>query len=719
MDKGFKFVKDERAVLEVLLDSSSDNYKKGNYVESLKINIQILEKALQIGDAKYIYKGYRYLGYDYLVMNDTVLAESNFRNAIKYAQLSGSLNSNAEIKMDLANLYSYTSSNFDKRLNLHKESIELFKQANDSIGLAKAYFNTIINCFEEEEYALAFPYIQELTQLESILDKSYSASINNFWASYYLHKKEYNKANVFSLKAINSETSKQYPVDLAEAHRQYSMGLAALNKNTKAYKHSLLYQELFEENIIEEESLQSEAIAAKYQLQQYQEDIKKAEQNLKLQEQIANNKNKLNNILIFLCALGFLLFIILYLAYQKRKELNKALRVKNQEYLEAREKSEHLSKAKSTFFSTVSHELRTPLYGVIGLSTILLEDERLKDHKKDLSSLKFSADYLLALINDVLQINKIDSNSAQDKENVFDLRELVQSILCSFEYMRLQNQNKIQMEFDTEVPVQLKGNSVRLSQVLMNLVGNACKFTENGSIIIRVKKEQKIQDKISLRFEIEDTGIGIAKEKHATIFDEFTQVENLNYAYQGTGLGLPIVKKLLKLSGSEIELKSDSGKGATFSFVLEYEVREKQIALNERKIVDSSFLKGKHILIAEDNRINQIVTKKILEKKGIHCTIAENGVEVTNEIKHNSYDLILMDLNMPVRNGFEATIAIRKFNKEIPIIALTAVEIEEVRNEIYLAGMDDIIVKPYDSNKFISTIIDNMASSRSLQKEAI
>ena len=274
--------------------------------------------------------------------------------------------------------------------------------------------------------------------------------------------------------------------------------------------------------------------------------------------------------------------------------------------------------------------------------------------------------------------------------------------------MKDQNNNKIQIIISEDVPKLLKGNSILLSQLLMNLVGNACKFTENGTIYIKAVPITASPNRTTIKFSVQDTGIGIARDKFSEIFDEFSQLESNKYNYQGTGLGLPIVKKLLDQSNSDITLQSELGKGSTFSFNLSYEVLQESKKQEEVTSFNTNLLKDKKVLIVEDNRINQIVTKRILEKKGVICTIAENGIEAVRFANKERYDLILMDLNMPLKNGFEATQEIRTFDRSIPILALTAVEIEEVRNEIYQTGMNDIIVKPYDVTKFIQTILKNI-----------
>jgi CheY-like chemotaxis protein len=367
-------------------------------------------------------------------------------------------------------------------------------------------------------------------------------------------------------------------------------------------------------------------------------------------------------------------------------------------------KSERLAQVKRSFFSTVSHELRTPLYVVISLNNILLEKNKDKDNLQDLESLKFSADYLLALVNDVLQLNKIDSAKQLDiHQDVFSIVELLDNITSSFEYIKIQNNNQIKSLYSSHLPHLVKGNSTRLSQILMNLIGNAYKFTEDGTIIIKVDTTVE-NSNVTLEFSIEDHGQGIAQNKIQQIFEEFAQGESINKTYQGTGLGLPIVRKLLHTEGSKIRVESQMGEGSKFSFKMDYVIiQEKATAepsiKKEQKIFDIKELTGLKILVVEDNKINQMVTRKILEKDKVICDITDNGSIAVEKTQTNSFDLILMDINMPVMDGLKATRAIREFS-DVPIIALTAIELGEMQEKIYNCGMNDITVKPYDVRSF-------------------
>jgi CheY-like chemotaxis protein len=254
----------------------------------------------------------------------------------------------------------------------------------------------------------------------------------------------------------------------------------------------------------------------------------------------------------------------------------------------------------------------------------------------------------------------------------------------------------------------------------MNLIGNACKFTENGTITITAEINNHGYDSVLVQFTVKDTGLGIAKNKLDSIFNEFAQIESTNTNYQGTGLGLPIVKKLLENANSKIHVASEPGKGSTFTFNLLFDVLH--TLGNETMIapkIDTASLHGKRILIVEDNRINQTVTMKILEKEGVICEVVDNGVKAVESVKKKAFDLVLMDINMPIMNGIEATRDIRKFNTTLPIIALTAVEIEEIRYRIFDCGMNDIVVKPYDVTKFRQTIAKNLAIPINLKNKDV
>ena len=697
-----------------LIDSSDSYYFNGKYKESLKLNIMLLDAANVLKKPELLHLAYRNLAYDYLVITDTVSAKESFLKSQKFALEAKNDTAVALSYMDLGNMYSNLNINYPLAKKYHDQAIEGFTKIKDSLRLAKAHYNAALTAMYLEDYEAAYIHIVKSKALRRHHDfASLRISLDGLSAEYYMVKEDYETADLYYKKVIEEATAADLPVELESAYYGYSQSLFAQQKYKEAFEMQEKYNEYLSQNLSDIASTETEMMVAKFQVDEYKRDMKAAQLEQQMQEEMLANKNKLNNYLITLSVFCLLSMILLFLVSRNRKKLVQELKIKNREFKKAKEESERMSKAKTKFFSTVSHELRTPLYGVIGLSTLLMEDKSLSKHKKDLSLLKFSADYLLALINDVLQINKLDSNSQQDEHTVFDLRDLIGTLSGSFEYLLIQNKNKFQLEIDHELPTTVRGNAMQLAQILMNLISNACKFTENGTITVKVVKESIAGEAVKASFSVIDTGIGIPSEKQNDIFDEFSQIgQEENYNYQGTGLGLPIVKKLLNKSGSNIHLKSELGTGSEFSFSLSFEVVQETPEKDVTSMIDPKNLEGKSILVVEDNRINQKVTQKILEKHKVNCFSAENGEQAVDMTKVQDFDLILMDINMPIKDGIEATKEIRMFNKRIPILALTAVEIEEVRFSIFEAGMNDIIVKPYDITKFKQTILKNIFLQR-------
>lgn len=710
---------EKKIIFKKLMDSSNYYYNNGEYRKDLSLNLDLLKLAFEINDPYYINKGYRNLGYDFLILGDTLIAKESFEKSEKFAKLSENDTVTALTFMDLANIYSVYESSYDKAIQYHNRSIKLFQKLNDSVGLAKAHYNTILTALEIQDLSKAYLHIIKAKKFVGSMDPSFKVNLDNLLGQYYMLKGDHEMANNYFKISLYDASNLNHTVLLEDIYYYYSENLFKQEKYKEAYDARKEFESFYDINQEKIVLKGRDQVSSSFIISEYQKDILEAERTNQLQAEVVATKSNVNSILLIVSACSFIGLIALFLGLRNRKKLIKELKIKNKKYLLAKEEAEKLSKAKNSFFSTVSHELRTPLYGVVGLTTILLDDPSLKHHNEDLKSLKFSADYLLALINDVLEINKIEFENIDGKNTEFSIRELIKKIVVSFEYMRIQNNNKIILNISDTVPKILIGNTIRLSQVLMNLIGNACKFTKDGRIDISVTGSKLENDHIGLTFSIKDTGVGIPEEKQDLIFEEFSQLYNQNYKYKGTGLGLPIVKKLLLLEDSEIKLKSEVGKGSTFSFTLNLKTYKNLLATQLEITSQDNLLQNKRILIAEDNQISQMVTRKILENNQMECTIAENGQVAVEQAKRSNFDLILMDINMPIKNGLEAAKEIRKFNKEIPILALTAVEIDEMKNNILNSGMNDIIVKPYDTTVFLKKISKNLMPKYSLKDDIL
>ena len=401
-----------------------------------------------------------------------------------------------------------------------------------------------------------------------------------------------------------------------------------------------------------------------------------------------------------------LLTLSLYKNNNIRLNTNTMLHKKNDELIVAKEKAELASKTKANFLSTVTHELRTPLYAVTGLTNMLLDEDPKEHQIPHLKSLKFSGDYLLTFINDILQINKIEANKVEIDPEHFNLKSKLENVISALSNSAKDQDTKIHFDYENGLPETFVGDQLKISQILINLLGNAIKFTKDGDIWVRTYKIGLENDIYNLRFEIEDNGIGITKEKQDHMFESFSQGSvQINRKYGGTGLGLSIVKGLIQILKGKIYLKSELGKGTTFFFEipLKYDKSvdkpevEDVVKVNKMKSLDLSNVK---ILIVEDNKINQMITKKILNKMGLYCDVVDNGEAAVEQVKEVTYDVVLMDIHMPGISGLEATKIIRTFDKDLTIFALTAVTLEDKMHEFGDAGFNDIISKPFKQEDF-------------------
>ena len=425
-----------------------------------------------------------------------------------------------------------------------------------------------------------------------------------------------------------------------------------------------------------------------------------------------NKFAKLISILaIALISILSLLSLSLYKNNIIRNRSNILLKEKFNELQIAKDKVEKASQARAEFLSTVSHELRTPLNAINGITHLLLEENPKKGQMNYLNSLKFSGNYLLTFINEILEINRIESNNIEIEYIGFSIKQLLGDIHSSLKELANKNNNQFSMEIDEKIPDTLVGDPTKLSQIFINLINNALKFTQNGEVKVITKLVKKEDGNASLHFEITDTGIGIPEEKLETVFDSFSQGSiEINRKYGGTGLGLTIVKKLVDLLGGEIKLYSKVGFGSTFTFDLVLAVSNYEILIEKPKLFSSNLLKDKNVLIVEDNKINQMITKKMVENKGMNCQIIDNGEDAIQIVKDNqTFDLILMDVHLPGINGTIATEEIRKFNKNIPIIALTAISLNENRESLLSFGMTDVITKPFEPENFYIIMAKNLS----------
>ena len=369
--------------------------------------------------------------------------------------------------------------------------------------------------------------------------------------------------------------------------------------------------------------------------------------------------------------------------------------------------AENSVKSKQQFLSNMSHEIRTPMNAIIGFTKIVLKTELNTKQKEYLQAIKMSGDALIVLINDILDLAKVDSGKMTFEKSPFKLAMSFSAMLHLFE-IKIQEKNlKLIKEYDTRIPEVLLGDSVRLHQILLNLVGNAVKFTSKGTIKVKVALLEENEKNVTLEFSVIDTGIGIANDKLKTIFENFQQASiGTSRLFGGTGLGLAISKQLIEQQGGQISVKSELKKGSTFSFVITLQ-KTNELVESETEIADEG-IKANNIkvLVVEDIALNQFLMKTLMDDFGFEKDIAGNGEIAIKKLQENVYDIILMDLQMPIMNGYEATEYIRKKMKsKIPIIALSADVTSPDIDKCKAAGMNDYISKPVDDRLLFKKII--------------
>jgi len=385
-----------------------------------------------------------------------------------------------------------------------------------------------------------------------------------------------------------------------------------------------------------------------------------------------------------------------------KKQLTEAKDLAEREKITA----ETAVKAKQQFLSNMSHEIRTPMNAIIGFTKVVLKTQLTAKQEEYISAIKVSGDSLIILINDILDLAKVDSGKMTFEQKPFIIAESISTMIHLFETKIKENNLELIKEYDNKIPRILLGDSMRLRQIILNLLSNAVKFTTHGKITVSVQLIEEDEKQVGIEFAITDTGIGIPESKLDAIFENFQQVNsNTSKLYGGTGLGLAISKQLVELQGGKISVKSKIGKGSTFSFIMKFQKTDKELEFEEKKLELDADIKKLKVLVVEDIALNQLLMKTLLDNFGFERDIASNGRIAIEKLQTKKFDIVLMDLQMPEMNGYEATDYIRNvMHSNIPIIALTAdvttIDVEKCK----VIGMNDYISKPVDETLLYSKI---------------
>ncbi|AZQ44938.1 response regulator [Nonlabens ponticola] len=705
--------------LREMLGSIRESYDSQDFVKTIELS----QQGRSIADQPRFYNYYvavsSNLGLALLEIGDTLQSIKVFEESLEKAAdfQNTSLDENRRKRtlvtanIDLANALLLTEQ-YDSAIDKYEEALTLTNQ-DDIEKLLILNYNIAEAYLKNDKSDNALPYVVTANRLaDKMKVDAYTASVKLLYGRYHFEKNDFKNALENFEQSIKFAQLSGYQEALINSYSYASKAYAQVGNYQKAYENSQKFEELQQDKFQQDRITAVQNATAKFKVDEVTRDAENRIRSEKLEAEIRRKDDLQENTLKWsLIALGIagLLILLLLIGFNRRKRLNEELEEKNQIYLKEKENKERLLIARNALFSRISHELRTPMYGIVGISNILMSDETLKDeHQENIESLKYSADYLLSLINNVLEMNKLNrstNNVLVDQR--FDVRELCSHAVESAKYISPEHDNEFNVEIDDRIEDYYVGDSVRIMQVLINLLGNANKFTQDGTIELRVDLEKETASGHLLQFQIRDTGKGITKEKLEYIFDE-TKYLQQHSANEGTGLGLPISQKILSLFDSRLDIQSEEGAGTIISFAIELQYDKAELIADDSAPVHQT-LKGLDILVVEDNKINQMVTKKILDNLNGNVSIAASGAEAIELTQAHKYDLILMDINMPPgMDGFEATKRIREFDTTTPVIALTAVEQIELENRMKNSSINDFLIKPFKTEELLDVIYKSL-----------
>ncbi|NND63812.1 MAG: response regulator [Flavobacteriaceae bacterium] len=684
LSKAYKLSKDSKYAevkIEILFSIAQVNYYVQNFEKASLEATKIINALETLGPSEKLAQAYTLQG---LILTRT----GDYKTSEKFLKLADSY---------------FTKNNDEKNRASVILGFGILELKKGNYKVAVNYFDAAIPEFKSQKlpYQEAFALLNKSEALYQLDDSIVPNSLLKAKAALekalvIIDDKNYVKLRIDSYKIASYIALRENDFELAQKNLQIYEA-----KNDSIYR---VYLDAISKGVDSETSI----VDLTDIIDQQQSDLDK-------QQKSINFGKMTTGLSIALIVILSLLTLSLYKNNNLRAKANELLQDKNNELQLAKEKAEKASLAKAQFLSTITHELRTPLYAVTGLTHLLLEEDPKPHQKEHLNSLKFSGEYLLSLINNILDLNKLEANKVEVEKTSFNLKKRTNDVLIALKKSADDRKNNLHFEFDETIPDKLLGDPLKLSQILINLIGNSLKFTQNGDVFVRIKKVNESSDRVTLNFEVEDNGVGISKKKQKSIFETFSQASlQINRKFGGTGLGLSIVKNLLELMGSKIHLESQLGKGSKFwfdiNFAISEEFKDSQNPQNIIYDVDYVALENRNILVVEDNKINQMITKKILEKNKMNCLVADNGTDAIKLVKENDFDVVLMDIHMPGISGIEATHEIRKFNKNLPIIALTAVTIDENLDDFYRAGFNEIIPKPFKTEEFFEKIYRTLES---------
>ncbi|MCB9267065.1 MAG: response regulator [Lewinellaceae bacterium] len=705
-------ITDTLQLVSLYQDAGQGFSVSGKYPQCIYWDLKALNLLEQVsGSGKEKMSIYNSLGYSYCMMESTAKAEEYTRRSMQLArrfQDTSLIISN----FDLLSQNEVFRGNYEQALAYIDSAIALGRQVKAERPGLQGYRGRILIFLGRAEEAI--PILQET------LEYYESNAILNDWRAYicaqlglaYLQLQQYERAIAYGRKGL--EFAQGLQKESMENYEVLYKAWEALGNMAAAYDAYNSYI-TYRDSIVSERNAQLAVrleLENEFQRVRFRDSLQMARQNLErelaFQQQLSRERAN-RNIFIAVGAVVFLLAIGLGSRLRFIRQTQLALAEKTRQIEAEKEKAQASERAKQQFLANMSHEIRTPMNAIKGMTDILLRRAPKVEQLSYLKAIKDSSGSLLVIINDILDLSKIEADKVSLEHIPFSLEEVVHNVATVMQFKAEEKGLELKTNIDQSVPAQVLGDPTRLHQVLLNLLGNAVKFTEKGLVSIRLSVEPDDgANQIVTKFCVSDTGVGMDESRLDKIFESFEQAySDTSRKFGGTGLGLSISKKLVELQRGRIWAESEKGKGSRFYVSIPYEMageeeRAPATALDSGKINPAEALKGIKVLLAEDNAFNAIVAQEELEDAigEVEVVVAENGAIAVEQATHDDFDVILMDVQMPVMNGYEATQKIRLLDNgkaNIPIIAMTANVMKEEVERCYEAGMNDFIGKPFET----------------------
>lgn len=651
----------------------------------------------------------------------------DYSNALKKFEEALEIRKKANDKNLIAHSYNYIGSiytslnKFDEAEKYYNQSLQLYKEINDYSDMGKVMMNIGKLYYEKSEKEKSVAYRNDAVKL--FLDKNKlfaAADAMTDLAEFHKSDGNISEALNHSFRAYKIATENKY-TSLRQQSLKLLSDLNLINNNIQeAYNYLKIFDDL--KDSIAQREAQRKLVNLEFsnEFQRRDREMSSMKSENQLKQLTIENQSRKNTFLLIITTAIFVLLVVIFFAFRlQRKSLkilqdrnkvidenNKKIEISMKMLEDAKEEAEKNARIKSEFLSIMSHELRTPMNAVLGMTQVIMEENPRKDQLENLETIKISAQNLLDIINDILDYNRLESGKIFLEHKDFSLKNLMAKLFRIFSYSMKQKGLTLNYNYDSNLSDSFIGDEIRLGEIITNLIGNAIKFTDSGAITVDIKKIGNKPNTSLIRFSVKDTGIGISQQNITNIFDSFTQEKtDTTRKYGGTGLGLSIVKKLLELMNGRIFVESKVGEGSKFYFEIELENSDKifEQVIKEPESAPNKINLSK-ILIVEDNTVNQLVMKKMLKNTGIEIDIADNGKIGFEKVLQNKYDLVFMDLLMPEMDGYEATKEIRNFNKDIPIVALTADVMKGVEAKTKEAGMNNYLTKPVKKDELLKIL---------------